>query len=149
MENPITVETTVNAPMEKVWEAWIEPEHITHWAFASSDWEAPTAENDLQVGGKFTTRMSAKDKSAGFDFTGTYTDVKENELIEYDMDGDDHRHVKVEFKEEPEGMSAEASAKEGVKITVIFDPENENPIEMQKDGWQAISDNFKKYVESI
>lgn len=137
-KNAITVETIVKAPVHKVWEYWNKPEHITHWAFASDDWEAPFAENDLRPGGRFKTTMAAKDKSASFDLTGTYTAIKEHELIEYDMDGDDHRHVKVEFKEVPEG----------VKITVTFDPENENPIEMQRGGWQAISNNFKKYTES-
>lgn len=82
--------------------------------------------------------MSAKDKSASFDFTGTYTTVKENEIIEYQMDGDDHRQVKIEFSETPEG----------VKIIETFDPENENSEEKQRGGWQAILDNFKKYVES-
>jgi uncharacterized protein YndB with AHSA1/START domain len=133
---PITVETTINAPIAKVWEYWNEPDYITHWAFASDDWEAPSAENDLRVGGKFTTTMAAKDKSESFDFSGTYTDVKEHELIEYDMD--DGRHVKIEFSEVPEG----------VRVTETFDPENENTEELQRSGWQAILENFRKYVES-
>lgn len=136
MKNAITVQTVVNAPMEKVWECWNRPEHITGWAFASDDWEAPAAENDLRVGGKFKTVMAAKDKSNGFDFTGTYTAVKENELIEYDID--DGRHVKVEFAELPGG----------VKITETFEPENTFPENVQRSGWQAILDNFKKYVEA-
>lgn len=131
----ITVETTVNSRIDKVWELWIKPEHIVRWAFASDDWEAPAAENDLRVGGKFKTTMSAKDKSESFDFTGVYKVVKEHELIEYDMD--DGRHVRVEFTQLPEG----------VKVIETFDPENENPQEMQRKGWQAILDNFKKYVE--
>lgn len=131
----ITIETTVHASFTRVWEYWSRPEHITKWAFASDDWEAPEAENDLREGGKFRTRMQAKDGSAGFDFTGTYTRVKEHELIEYDMD--DGRHVKVTFAQTPEGVT----------ITTIFDPEKENPIEMQRQGWQAILNNFKKYVE--
>jgi uncharacterized protein YndB with AHSA1/START domain len=135
--NAITVETIVKAPLSKVWEYWNKPEHITHWAFGSDVWEAPTAENDLRVGGKFKTTMSAKDKSASFDLIGTYTAVKEHELIEYDMA--DGRHVKTEF----------IQLAEGVKVIVTFDPENENPEEMQRGGWQAISDNFKKYAESI
>lgn len=133
---PITVETTINAPMETVWEYWNEPEHITSWAFASDDWEAPSAENDLRVGSKFKTTMSAKDQSESFDFTGTYTTVQRNQLIEYDID--DGRHVKVEFKKVPEG----------VKVVETFDPENENSEEIQRGGWQAILDNFKQYVES-
>lgn len=135
-QHPITVQTIVNAPLEKVWERWNMPEHITLWAFASDDWEASSAENDLSVGGKFKTRMQAKDGSARFDFTGTYTAVKEHELIEYNMD--DGRHVKVEFENTPDG----------VKVTETFDPENENPLEMQRAGWQAILNNFRKYVES-
>jgi uncharacterized protein YndB with AHSA1/START domain len=136
MKNPITIQAVVNAPMEKVWDAWNRPEHIVNWAFAQDDWEAPSAENDLRVGGKFKTVMAAKDKSASFDFTGTYTAVKEHGLIEYDMD--DGRHVKNEFTQLPEG----------VKIVTTFDPENENSEELQRSGWQAILDNFKKYVES-
>src|SRR5687767_6209809 len=134
----ITVQTIVNAPIEKVWECWNKPEHIVKWAFASDDWEAPTAENDLRTGGKFKTVMAAKDKSTSFDFTGTYTAVKEHELIEYDMDGEDQRHVKVEFVTTPEG----------VKVVETFDPENENSEEMQRSGWQAILNNFKTYAES-
>ena len=137
MNNTITVKTVINAPITKVWECWNKPEHITGWAFASNDWEAPAAENDLREGGRFKTVMAAKDKSSSFDFTGTYTAVKDNELVEYDMD--DGRHVKVGFVETPEG----------VKVTEIFDPENENSLEMQRSGWQAILDNFKKYVESL
>lgn len=136
-ENAITVETIVNAPMEKVWAYWNKPEHITHWAFATDDWEAPAAENDLRVGGKFKTTMAAKDKSQSFDFGGIYTAVKEHELLEYTLG--DARQVKVEFTQVPEG----------VKIVETFDPENENSKEMQKNGWQAILDNFKKYTESI
>src|SRR5690349_17622155 len=104
MDNkPITVETTVNSPLIKAWEYWNKPEHITKWAFASDDWEAPYADNDIQTGGKFKTTMAAKDKSASFDFTGTYTNVKENALIEYDTEKAANeqvaRHVKIEFSE--------------------------------------------------
>lgn len=134
-ENAITIESTVNAPVSKVWELWNNPEHITKWAFASDDWEAPHAKNDLRVGGKFITRMSAKDGSEGFDFTGIYSTVDKYSLIEYDMS--DGRQVKVKFEETPEGT----------KITETFDPENENPLEMQKQGWQEILNNFKRYVE--
>ncbi len=136
-KNPITVEAVVNASIIKAWEYYNKPEHIVQWAFASDDWEAPAAENDVRVGGRFKTTMAAKDKSVSFDFTGTYTDVKEYELIEYDMD--DGRHAKVEFTKVPDG----------VKVTVTFDPENENSEEMQRGGWQAILDNFKKHTESI
>jgi uncharacterized protein YndB with AHSA1/START domain len=134
----ITVETTVNAPIETVWERWNNPEHITKWAFASDDWESLGAENDLRTGGRFKTNMSAKDKSASFDLTGTYTNVKEYEVIEYTMDGDDQRKVITKFETVPEGT----------KITQSFDPENENPEDFQKAGWQSILNNFKKYAES-
>ena len=134
--NPITIQTNVNAPIEKVWECWSKPEHINGWAFASNDWMAEAKENDLRTGGTFKTVMSAKDKSASFDFGGTYTNVKEYELIEYDMD--DKRHVKTVFEKTPEG----------VQVTQTFDPENENPEEVQRQGWQAILDNFKKHTEA-
>jgi uncharacterized protein YndB with AHSA1/START domain len=136
MNTPITIESTINAPIEKVWEFWTKPEHIVKWAFASDDWEAPAAENDVRTGGKFKTVMAAKDKSASFDFTGVYTAVKEHALIEYTMD--DGRRVKIEFVEQPDG----------VKVTETFDPETQNTEEKQRTGWQAILDNFKKYVEN-
>lgn len=88
MKQPITIEAVLNASISKAWEYWSKPDHITKWAFADDTWEAPAAENDLRVGGKFKTVMAAKDKSASFDFTGTYTAVKEHELIKYTMDGD-------------------------------------------------------------
>lgn len=131
----LVVSAMVDAPIEKVWDCWRSPEHIVKWAFASDDWEAPSAENDLRVGGKFTTRMAAKDKSAAFDFSGTYTAVKEHELIKYTMD--DGRHAKIEFNNTPEGVFVKES----------FEPETENTREMQTSGWQAILNNFKKYVE--
>ena len=133
----ITVEATVKAPVEKVWNCWIEPRHITKWCQASDDWHAPHAENDLRTGGKFKTTMAAKDKSQSFDFTGVYTVVREHETIEYDMS--DGRHVKIDFLEIPEG----------VKVIETFDPESQNPEEKQQSGWQAILDNFKKYTESL
>lgn len=136
-DDAITIETIVNAPMSTVWECWNKPEHIMRWAFASDDWEAPAAENDLRVGGAFKTTMAAKDKSFSFEFGGTYTVVEEDALIEYDMN--DARSVSVKFSQAPEG----------VKIVQTFDPESENSLEMQKNGWQAILDNFKKYVETI
>lgn len=142
MNQPITIEATVNAPIEKVWNAWNMPEHITKWAFASDDWMASNATNDLRVGGNFSTRMEAKDKSAGFEFGGAYTVVEDKKTIEYNMAKEanevNSRHVKVVFESTPAG----------VKITQTFDPENENPIEMQRQGWQAILNNFKKYVEA-
>jgi uncharacterized protein YndB with AHSA1/START domain len=136
MKNTITVQTMVNAPIAKVWECWNKREHINGWAFADPAWGAEAKENNLKVGGTFNTTMFAKDGSASFDFTGTYDNVMENKLIEYTMD--DGRCVKVKFEE----------TLAGVKITETFDPETENTEEAQRSGWQAILDNFKKYVES-
>lgn len=132
----ITVQTTINKPTAKVWEYWNKPEHITGWAFASDEWEAPEAENDLRVDGKFKTVMAAKDGSSSFDFTSTYTKVIENKLIEYTME--DGRKVKVEFIEVPDGT----------QVIESFDPEDENSEEVQREGWQAILENFKKYSEN-
>ena len=136
MESAITIEATVNAPVEKVWEFWNAPEHITKWAFASDEWHCPAAENDLQVGGKFTTRMEAKDGSFGFEFGGIYDEVQTNKFISYTLG--DGRTVKITFVSE--GNST--------KVIETFDPENQNPIEMQRGGWQAILDNFKKHSEA-
>jgi uncharacterized protein YndB with AHSA1/START domain len=132
----ITVENTVKAPIEKVWQCWILPEHITKWNNASDDWHTPFAENDLRVGGKFVSRMEAKDGSFGFDFGGVYDEVKNNELIASTLG--DGRKVKVVF-------SAKGNE---TRVVETFEAENTNPIEMQRGGWQAILDNFKKYVES-
>lgn len=133
----ITVETVVKAPIDKVWKYWSAPEHITQWAAASDDWHAPYADNDLRKDGKFKTTMAAKDGSFSFDFEGVYTNVQPNKLIEFVMS--DGRKVKIVFS----GNEKET------KITETFDPENENPIEMQRDGWQAILDNFKKHTEEV
>jgi uncharacterized protein YndB with AHSA1/START domain len=135
MKSAITVKTFVNVPMKRVWECWTRPEHINGWAFASDDWEAHAESNDLRIGGRFKTVMAAKNKSAGFDFSGVYTDIKEPRLIEYDID--DGRHVKVEFMQMPDG----------VEIIEAFEPEGQNPENMQRAGWQAFLDNFKKYAE--
>ena len=132
----ITIEATVNAPVTKVWQYYTEPKHITKWNNASDDWHTTRAENDLRKGGKFLSRMEAKDGSFGFDFGGVYDDVKANELIAYTMD--DGRKAKIVF----------ASADNRTKIVIDFDAETENPIELQRGGWQAILDNFKKYVQT-
>lgn len=140
MENPkktiITVEATVKAPVEKVWKFWSSPEHITQWNNASDDWHTPYAENDLRVGGKFTSRMEAKDGSFGFDFWGVYDVVVTNERIEYTL-GDD-RKVKIVFTDQGNAT----------QVTESFEAENENSVELQQSGWQAILDNFRKYTES-
>jgi uncharacterized protein YndB with AHSA1/START domain len=132
----ITVEVTINAPIKKVWKLWTSPEHIVKWNNASDDWHTTKAENDLRIGGKFVSRMEAKDGSFGFDFGGVYDDVKTNELIAYTMD--DSRKVRITFLEN--SYVAEVSE--------TFEAESSNPIEMQRGGWQAILDNFKKYVET-
>lgn len=134
-KNTITVEATVNAPVEKVWEFWTKPEHITKWNNASEDWYTPHAENDLRVGGKFSARMEAKDGSFGFDFGGVYDEVKANQLIAYTLG--DGRKVKISF----------VANGQATNVTESFEAEDTNPIEMQQDGWQAILDNFKKYTE--
>lgn len=133
----ITVENLVNAPIEKVWECWTKQEHITKWNFASDDWHSPKAENDLRVGGNFLYRMEAKDGSMGFDFGGVYDVVKDNAYIEYTMG--DGRKVKVNFS---------AQGNDKTKVTESFEAEGTHSIEMQKGGWQAILDNFKKYTEA-
>ncbi|HSQ44551.1 MAG TPA: SRPBCC family protein [Ginsengibacter sp.] len=132
----ITVENTINAPVKKVWEYWTMPEHIIHWNNASDDWHTPYAKNDLQVGGKFTARMEAKDGSFGFDFEGKYDAITPQEYIEYTIG--DGRKVKIFF-------TAEDSS---TKVKEIFEAENQNSVEMQRAGWQSILDNFKKYVEN-
>ncbi|MES2621730.1 MAG: SRPBCC family protein [Bacteroidota bacterium] len=132
----ITVEAVVNAPVEKVWKAWTSPEDIVKWNTASDDWHTTRADNDLRVGGKFTSRMEAKDGSVGFDFWGTHNEIKPNEMISSAMG--DGRKMRVTFI--PEGGST--------KVVETFEAENENTIELQEGGWQAILNNFKKYVEA-
>ena len=132
----ITIETTINAPVQKVWEYWSNPEHITQWNQASDDWHSPWAKNDLREGGSFSTRMEARDGSMGFDFGGVYDVVRNNEYIEYTMG--DGRKVKTTFK--PEGNKT--------RITESFDAETTHSVDMQKSGWQAILDNFKSYTEA-
>jgi uncharacterized protein YndB with AHSA1/START domain len=131
----LTVETTVQAPVEKVWQYWTEPTHITKWNKASDDWHTPFAENDLRAGGKFVSRMEAKDGSAGFDFGGIYDEVKLHEVIAYTLG--DGRKVKIIFK----GQENET------EVIETFDAETTHPIEFQQQGWQAILNNFKKYSE--
>jgi uncharacterized protein YndB with AHSA1/START domain len=132
----LTIKATVNAPVSKVWDIWTSPEHITQWNTASEDWHTPTAQNDLRKGGKFSSRMEAKDGSFGFDFEGVYDEVKEHELIQYTMA--DGRQVTNQFIDK--GNVTE--------IVSEFEPETENSLEMQQAGWQAILDNFRKYTET-
>lgn len=132
----VTINATINAPVEKVWEYWNGPKHITQWNAASEDWHSPKAENDLRKGGSFNYRMEAKDGSFGFDFGGVYDEVIPNQHISYTMG--DGRTVSTEF----------ADNNGSTEITSTFEAETENPVEMQKGGWQAILDNFKKYTEN-
>lgn len=132
---PITVEAIVNASPEKVWSYWTEPKHIMNWNNASPDWHTPAAENDPRTGGKFKSTMAARDGSMSFDFEGVYDEVVPQKSIAYSLG--DGRKVKIIF----------ATQGNAVKVTETFDPEEQNPIEMQRGGWQAIIDNFKKYTE--
>lgn len=131
----ITISTTVKAPISLVWKKWTNPEDIVIWNSASDDWHTPMAENDLRVGGKFRSRMEARDGSMGFDFEGTYEKVEFHELIEYEIT--DGRKVSVVFKNH--GSETE--------IVETFEAEGIHSIELQQAGWQSILDNFKKYTE--
>ena len=131
----VTIETTVKAPIAKVWAAWTTPDDIKQWNAASHDWHTTQAVVDLREGGAFSSRMEAKDGSFGFDFAGIYTNVIPNELLEFTF-GD--RAAKVEF----------LSGENGVMVRETFDAETEHPIEMQRQGWQSILNNFAKHVEA-
>lgn len=130
----ITVETNIDAPIADVWRAYTSPDDIVQWNAASDDWHTPRATVDLRVGGRFCSRMEAKDGSMGFDFEGTYTEIVPQQLIAYAF-GD--RTARVEF----------ADAPGGVTVRVTFDPETTHPVDLQRDGWQAILDNFRRHVE--
>lgn len=131
----ITVEATVEANTQKVWEAWTKPEHITRWNFATDDWHCPTASNDLRVGGKYHARMEAKDGSFGFDFEAVYNEVIDQKKITYTMT--DGRVAATTF----EDLGSKT------KVVIIFDAETENSIELQQQGWQAILNNFARYIK--
>ena len=136
MKNTITILATMNADSKKVWDYYTSPEHITKWNFADPSWHCPTASNDMRVGGKYSSRMEAKDGSFGFDFEAIYDEIVDGEKFTYTLG--DGRQVSVDFI----GRGKET------EVVVVFEPEKENPVEMQKGGWQAILDNFKKYLES-
>lgn len=135
--NEVTVEVIVNVPLEKAWHVWTNPEHIVKWNNATDDWHTPSAENDLQVGGKFIYRMEAKDGSFAFDFEGVYDNIKGQELLAYTIG--DGRKVVVTFT----GDNNQTTVSE------TFDAEKTNSVELQKNGWQAILNNFKKYAENV
>ena len=132
----ITVRVLIDSPIDRVWKIWTTPEDIVKWNYASEDWHSPHVYSDLRVGGTFNYRMEARDGSYGFDFKGVYNKVNINELIEYTID--DSRKVKINF-----------STLDGkTEIVETFEAENVNSFDMQRDGWQAILDNFKKVVEN-
>ncbi len=137
-DEKITVQAVILADKQKVWDYYTQPEHITKWNFASDDWCCPYATNDLRVGGKYIARMEAKDGSWGLDFEATYIEVNPLNYLTYEFGG---RFAKIEFHQinkQPEQT----------EILITFDPETEYPIDVQRKGWQAILDNFKKYVET-
>ncbi len=132
----ITIEAIVNAPLEKVWLCWTTPDYIIQWNSASEEWHTPRAENDLQTGGRFSSRMESRDGTMGFDFEGVYDDVIPHQLISYTMA--DGRQVKITFTSTPAGT----------QVVESFDAENTHSHEMQRAGWQSILDNFKRFVEN-
>lgn len=132
----ISIETTVKAAIEEVWSAWITPDDIRKWNFASEDWTCPEARIDLTVGGKFSYRMEAKDGSMGFDFEGTFTAIHAHERIEYALDDD--RNVSIAFSE----------TDDGIRVVETFEAEDEHSAEQQRQGWQSILNNFKRHVEA-
>jgi len=133
--NAISIEIRIESLIEQVWEYFTMPEHIVNWNFASDEWCCPSAENDLRTGGKFVWRMESKDGSIGFDYTGIYRQIVDKELIVYEIS--DGRNFKIEFLQE----------RSKVRLIEIFEPEEVNTIDIQKAGWFAILENFKKYVE--
>lgn len=133
--NLLTVRATIKAPLNKVWNCWTEAAQVQHWNFASSDWHCPAVSNNLIVCGEFHYTMAAKDNSAQFDFWGTYQVIEINKRIEIVLG--DGRIMKVLFDE----------TQDGIIVTEQFEPENQNPIDLQQAGWQMILDNFKNYVE--
>lgn len=137
MQDTITVETDIQAPIDLVWDAYTAPEHIMEWNHASEDWHCPEAENDLEPGGAFCYTMAAKDGSQSFDLNGTFDEIVPGRLLTFTLD--DSRHVRVTFDREGDS----------VHVTVEFEMEHENSEELQREGWQAILDNFKKHAESL
>ncbi len=135
MQEKITVRATISENIKKVWDYYTKPEHITKWNFANEDWHCPRATNDLRVGGRYVARMESKDGSYGFDFNAIYTEVNQPQKLSYEFGG---RFATVEFKE----LSGQT------EVIITFDPENEYPLDVQRQGWQAILDNFKRYTEA-
>ncbi len=136
MSHQITVTATVNADSAMVWDCYTNPIHIVNWNFADPSWHCPTATNDMKIGGTYKARMEAKDGSFGFDFEAVYTKIDMGKSFEYEFGG---RNAKVHFSNK--GSQTE--------VVVTFDPELQNPVEVQQAGWQAILNNFKQYTESV
>ncbi len=136
MKQLVTVQIDVSATIQKAWDFLTDPQHIIQWNFASTEWECPSASHELKVGGALNYKMAAKDGTMGFDYKGTFTEIKPKELLEYTLD--DGRKVSIRFREDNEMTS----------ITESFEVEDENTLEMQRQGWQAILENFKTYIES-
>lgn len=137
MSQQVIITTFVKAPKKRIWDSFTLPKHITRWNFATPEWHCPRAENDLRNDGRFLYRMEAKDGSLGFDFSGTYDEVALEKALRYTLD--DGRKVNVTFDENSEGT----------QVTETFEAEAQNSVEMQRQGWQAILDNFKSYVENL
>lgn len=133
----IIISAEISAPLSVVWDAWTMPQHIIHWNYAADDWHCPQAVSDFQEGGKFSYRMAARDESFAFDFWGTFMLIESNKKLEITLG--DGRSWEVEFSE----------IENGVLLTEPFQPELENPIEIQELGWNMILQNFKKYAESV
>lgn len=131
----ITVSTTINASISEVWEKWTNPHHIMHWNFAHESWHCPEATNNLTIGGEFHYLMAAKDGSFQFDFWGTFQEIEREKYIKILLG--DGREMEVFFEH----------TDCGVLVKEVFDPENQNPEDLQQQGWQAILLQFKKYVE--
>lgn len=135
MIKKITVTAAIDADTAKVWEYYTNPKHITGWNFADPSWHCPSAENDMQISGTYKARMEARDGSFGFDFEAIYSEIIPGKEFTYSFGG---RTVNVKLE----------SAANQTVISVTFDPENENPLEMQQAGWQSILNNFKTYTEN-
>jgi uncharacterized protein YndB with AHSA1/START domain len=131
----ISIQVTIQAGLKKVWDYYTNPAHIIHWNFADPSWHCPRAENDMRVGGIYNARMEARDGSFGFDFKAIHTEIQEGKHFTYEFDG---RTAHIEFKD----------LNEQTEVVVTFDPESENPIELQRNGWQSILNNFKNYAEN-
>lgn len=135
--NAITIKANISKERQQVWTYYTEPAHITQWNFATDEWCCPNAENDMTIGGQYKARMEAKDSSFGFDFIAIYQEISPEVSFTYQME--DGREVKVRFED----------TNQDTNVTIIFEPEDQNSLDLQKNGWQAILNNFKKYAESI